>query len=693
MDLKILLIDADRYMLHLLEELLRGEGYTSLASSDGDRALALFRDERPDLVIADADLSGGRGVRLCQEIRALAPTPVILTGRARDEDDLLKLFAVGADDFLERPVSPRLLLARVRALTRRAAQGKPPPSVLVRSGDLVLDSVRRELRGPGISLSLTVVEAEALRGLAAADGNVVPVAELAERVLGSSEAAESALLRDRIERLQERLEPDPSRPQYLHASDDGFRLAAHPSDTDAVGEPSAPPAFDGDASREVPEAGRPGAHARPFDLLESGLSVIRETLHGRRASLLALEDGDRMVVRTGIGLPPEVAEGTEVPVEGGIAGWVANHREPLLVRDLAEDGRFPIRGLGYRTASFVSAPVMIGGRVLAVVNVADRDDERPFEPGDLMVLVALADHLALCMENLRLRDEVMRLAATDPLLGVWNRRHFERRLEEELARAQRSRAELSLMMIDLDGFKTFNDTFGHRAGDAVLQRVAETIRQAVRTGDIVCRYGGDEFAVILPGTGLVEALRVAERTRGRVAAQGIEIEWAKVRRRFTVSIGVASFPDPASDKRDLVERADQALYQAKRSEYVHIRAAGPEVQPPLGLHPMAEPIAEAAPSSSPRPDGEVRLTLDPPDDQVMRLVPVEVARRFFCVPLQREGDRLSLAVAYPRDGFAVRVVSQLTGLEIDPVLSDPSDIRRELDRMARLQEGKSRNPP
>ncbi len=142
-----------------------------------------------------------------------------------------------------------------------------------------------------------------------------------------------------------------------------------------------------------------------------------------------------------------------------------------------------------------------------------------------------------------------------------------------------------------------------------------------------------------------------------------------------------------------MERADQALYQAKRSEYVHIRAAGPEVQPPLGLHPMAEPTGDAASSSTSPQEGEVRMTLDPPDAEVMRLVSVDVARRFFCVPLERVGDRLSLAVAHPEDGFSVRVVSQLTGLEIDPVLSDPSDIRRELDRMARLQEGTARTAP
>jgi len=311
--------------------------------------------------------------------------------------------------------------------------------------------------------------------------------------------------------------------------------------------------------------------------------------------------------------------------------------------------------------------------VIGVVNVADRADGRPFDEADLEALLIMVDHMALCVENEKLRDDTTRLAATDPLTEVWNRRHFERRLEEEMARAQRSEAPLSLLMIDVDDFKVFNDTHGHTAGDAVLRGVSRSINSAVRTGDIVCRYGGDEFAVILPGTEMVEALSVAGRICQRVGTTPYALEGES--RYFSISVGVSSYPVMATSKQELVDQADQAMYAAKYSEVSQICLAEGTSRVP------EEPVPER--------EEVPYLPLPPevPSRELASLLPLEVARRLECVPVGREGRDLTLALADPSQGFAIRVVSQLTGLRVFPVVSDKEEIHQALKRMATLSPG------
>ncbi|MGE5589886.1 MAG: GGDEF domain-containing protein [Bacillota bacterium] len=154
-----------------------------------------------------------------------------------------------------------------------------------------------------------------------------------------------------------------------------------------------------------------------------------------------------------------------------------------------------------------------------------------------------------------------RQAVTDGLTGLFNHTHLQERLEEELRRAERYDHHVSLVMLDIDQFKAYNDSFGHLQGNGVLKQVADTLRGAVRASDLVARYGGDEFAVILPETDTEEALAMAERIRERVDSLGIEVTPGD---RIPVSLGVATFPQHGRTRTELVERADQALYRVKR---------------------------------------------------------------------------------------------------------------------------------
>lgn len=173
------------------------------------------------------------------------------------------------------------------------------------------------------------------------------------------------------------------------------------------------------------------------------------------------------------------------------------------------------------------------------------------------------------------RDFYKLLSQLDSLTEVHNRRSFEELLEAEISRSDRFRRPLSLLMIDLDQLKVINDNFGHQAGDAVLKQVAWTLKRSVRNIDVVARYGGDEFAIILVETGKTDAISTANRLGSLMGVPGFKesVEDGAAQRTVTVSIGVASYPTDAGSTDELVRKADQALYEAKASGGNRVRPA------------------------------------------------------------------------------------------------------------------------
>jgi two-component system cell cycle response regulator len=188
---------------------------------------------------------------------------------------------------------------------------------------------------------------------------------------------------------------------------------------------------------------------------------------------------------------------------------------------------------------------------------------KPFSLDLLRLIVARTLHAQRLAERARQADLYEKLAQTDGLTELNNYRFFQQRLSIELNRSRRFNRPLSLIMLDLDHFKAYNDIFGHQAGDHALRQLAQLLRRSSRSYDLVARYGGDEFVIILPETAKGVALEVAERIRTAVERFGHEEIRQALAGQFTVSLGVASFPEDATEPDALIRKADLALYQAK----------------------------------------------------------------------------------------------------------------------------------
>lgn len=317
------------------------------------------------------------------------------------------------------------------------------------------------------------------------------------------------------------------------------------------------------------------------DLYNSILEMAADLVNAASGSLMLVdESGKNMRIESVLGMNLQLAKSISGRVGRGIAGKVAETGQPLLVRDIEQDTRVRIRNRSrFKTKSFISIPLVVSGAVIGVLNLSDKGGNGVFTDEDLELLISMARHACVVLERSESSEKAAQLeevTVTDPLTKLFNRRFLEQRLEEEMSRAARQKLEFSILLVDLDNFKVYNDLCGHAAGDVVLKKTARLLKSTARQMDIVTRYGGERFCVILPGTPKRDSVGVAERFRREVERAGFTHEENLPLGRLTVSIGVASFPENGRDFESLAGSADVALHRAKlagRNRVMHFDPA------------------------------------------------------------------------------------------------------------------------
>ncbi|MDH3211729.1 MAG: sensor domain-containing diguanylate cyclase [Myxococcales bacterium] len=308
------------------------------------------------------------------------------------------------------------------------------------------------------------------------------------------------------------------------------------------------------------------------EVIERLLDRVLVHLDSEIASILLTGPDGRLRIRHSCGLPEEVVASTCLGLGEDISGYVARVGSALLIEDIEQDSRFRRRNHErYYTRSAISVPLRIHGTVMGVINVNNKRNREAYTPDDLRLVEAIAGHAAVALFNAQRFEETLERAQHDALTGLANHGYFWSTLDREVERARRYERQLSVAMIDVDHFKRFNDRYGHVAGDEALAGIARVTREWSRVHDFASRYGGEEFALILPETGSEGSFAVAEKLREAVgAARFSHAEPGGL----TVSVGVATFPQDAHTAGQLVEIADARLYQAKAGGRNRVCAGG-----------------------------------------------------------------------------------------------------------------------
>ncbi|MHB1846656.1 MAG: GGDEF domain-containing protein [Deltaproteobacteria bacterium] len=337
------------------------------------------------------------------------------------------------------------------------------------------------------------------------------------------------------------------------------------------------------------------------ELLRRIAEMVGLSLDVRELAILLVDaPTGELEVRETFGFTKETdPRGVRFRVGEGVSGRAVQESEIQLVRDTSQEPRYThYKGRGIPGAdSFLAVPLKFKEEVVGVLNMT-RSGVDAFRSEEVGLVAAVGNQCALALANARLHQATVELSLTDPLTGTANRRDLFARLELEVTRAQRFGNDLSLIMIDVDHFKDYNDRNGHPAGDEVLKGIAAALTRTVRKVDTVARYGGEEFAILLPQIRREEALAVAEKVRRSV--EQIEFPHARLQPggRVTISVGLAHYPTDAQDLSQLLKRSDAALYAAKSGGRNRVVAYS------LGMRPKPVPAA-------PEPERQQRTSSQP----------------------------------------------------------------------------------
>jgi len=313
------------------------------------------------------------------------------------------------------------------------------------------------------------------------------------------------------------------------------------------------------------------------EVLNVIMGKVSSLLEPKQWSLLLLdEETGELYFEIVVSPVADRLKGIRLRLGEGVAGWVAQEGEPLLVEDAATHplvARHIDQQISFETKSIICVPLIVKEKVFGVIEIINALEDRPYTSADLAILSTIADFAAIAIDNARTYARLNDLVITDELTGLFNARHFDELLTREIDRSRRYALACSVVFFDLDHFKSVNDTHGHLVGSRVLAEVGTILSRHIRSVDIASRFGGDEFVLLLPSTdsrgarALVSNLRKVLEQHPFTADDGTPI-------RVTASFGIASFPEHARDKGDLMQRADQAMYRVKGSTRNGVCVAG-----------------------------------------------------------------------------------------------------------------------
>jgi diguanylate cyclase (GGDEF)-like protein len=620
----ILVVEDETGIARMIQVLLEARGFSTIVSHSGAEALQRMAEHTIDLVLLDVMMPGMDGHEVCRRLKAeerWRHIPVVMLTAKDTTHDMVVGLEIGADDYITKPFNTDELIARIKVLIRvrgmsqevvrrnRELQALNVVAVAVNRSlgleeilDGALSGVTESLglacglihlvesRGDRLTLrawrGLSGTPSDALRILASGTGWGWAALEREEPML----LADAACIEELGIRPGQTPQPLGVIPLRFQERPLGiFTVIGHPGQEFSHDEAGLLASIGRQVSialensRLYTETRRKAQEfealyqvshtmASVVDLPNILLRIsetVSDLLQVQAMSLMLLApDGQTLSTVAGSKLFDEGLLGIgsgEAPRGKNPSLVAVREKRPLMVPDLTTDPEYGAwlqiaRDRGF--ASYLAIPLIVQDRALGCMNLY-MTERHEYGSDEIQLLSTFASQAAVAIENARLFEETRQLSITDPLTGLANHRQFYQQLAREIRRAQRYQRPLTLLMLDLDHFKAFNDRHGHLAGDQALRETADVLRHNARSVDILARYGGEEFAIILPETDLERAAHQAERIRSAVANHVFRFQETRQDYQVTVSIGVATITPATRKTEDLVHYADQALYRAK----------------------------------------------------------------------------------------------------------------------------------
>ncbi len=293
--------------------------------------------------------------------------------------------------------------------------------------------------------------------------------------------------------------------------------------------------------------------------------IFQTTLKVDGLGIFLIDNSTALIkLHTSFGIPtnPEQAK-TSFKLGEDAFGEALMYEKIIHVPDISKENRYSFFQDNTKSGAFLIIPLILRKNHPVGILSLYRKKTDSFPGNEISLFKKIGTEIAKVIDKTLLFQQTKELSITDELTGLFNRRHFNERFEREVQRARRYSRPLTVLMIDIDYFKNFNDVNGHLMGDEILKRVAHTLESNIRKADLLARYGGEEFVIILPEIDKNHALRVAEKLRSTIEEKRFPKQETQPNGNLTISLGLASFPEDSTDARELVDLADRALYRAK----------------------------------------------------------------------------------------------------------------------------------